>query len=751
MMPRIFFQRVRRYDHGERGCGDWGYRGRTATKGNCGAVRKVTRRTAGAIRARVGRGSDLSRRQVMALLGGGAVLAAESAWLAGWQPGSWWGGAGTAAADPWPDGPAYVPGYPMGRSGYAPDGTAGAAAAYPLAAVRLLDSPFRANQGRTKDYLLFLDPDRMLHTFRLNYGRPSAARPVGGWEAPAMEVRGHTTGHVLSGLALSYANTGDPRAKAAGEYLVGQLAQLQAIAPLAGYAPGYLSAFPESFFDRLEAGQRVWSPYYMIHKYLAGMIDQYQLAGVGQALDVAVRLADWVDARTAPLSYAHMQQVLETEFGGLPESLANLYRITGSERYLRTAQRFYHARFLDPLAAGDDALRGEQCNVSLPKVIASLRMWEETGEPKYRAIADNFWQIATAHHSYVIGGQGNYEHWGPPDVVAGALSNYTCEGCVTYNMLKLTRLLHFHDLTRVDLLDQYERGLYNHMLGSQDPDSPHGFVCYYTGLSAGAFKEQPLNYFPTGDPDVYATDYDTFTCDNATGLETQVKFADTIYSRDARGVYVNLFIPSEVRCADQGITLRQTTGFPDDPVVHLTVMRGAAPMDLRVRVPGWTAGQPVVMLNGTPLRNAVVPAASADSAGGWAVVSRHWQPGDSLTVTLPMGLTFTPAPDNPAVQAVSYGPVVLSGLYGASYAVSGPTPGSASAPSTASGPSTASPGVTTNGPATALPVLAPASVRRTTANPMTFEATADARQVTLVPVSRAQHTPYTVYWQTTPT
>jgi uncharacterized protein len=722
-------------------------------------VRKVAKQAAGAIRARAGRRSDLSRRQALALLGGGAVLAAESAWLAGWQPGSWWGGAGTAAAARWPDSPAYVPGYPMGTSGYAPDGTAGATAAYPLAAVRLLDSPFLGNQGRTLDYLLFLDPDRMLHTFRLNYGRPSAARPIGGWEAPGVEVRGHTTGHLLSGLALSYASTGDPRAKTAGEYLVGQLAQLQAIAQLAGYAPGYLSAFPESFFDRLEAGESVWSPYYMIHKYLAGMIDQYQLAGVGQALDVAVRLADWVDARTARLSYPHMQQVLNTEFGGLPESLANLYRITGSERYLETAQRFYHARFLDPLAAGDDALLGEQCNVSLPKVIASLRMWEETGAAKYRAIAENFWQIATGHHEYVIGGQGNYEHWGPPDVVAGALSNYTCEGCVTYNMLKLTRLLHFHDLTRVDLLDHYERGLFNHMLGSQDPDSPHGFVCYYTGLSAGAFKEQPLNYFPGGDPDVYATNYDTFTCDNATGLETQVKFADTIYSRDARGVYVNLFIPSEVRCADQGITLRQTTDFPDDPVVRLTVVRGTAPMDLRVRVPGWTAGPPGVALNGAPLRNAVVPAGPAGT-GGWVVVSRHWQPGDRLTVTLPMRLAFTPAPDDPAVQAASYGPVVLSGLYGASYTTPSPVAGITTAPSTSSAPSTASPGpgntaqggvpgVTSDGPITPLPVLDPASVRRTVANPMTFEATADSQRITLVPVARAQHKPYTVYWQTT--
>ena len=710
-------------------------------------------------------GSGLSRRQLFAMLGGGAALAAESAGLAGWQPASWWGTAGTTAASGWPDSPNYVPCYSLAGSGYAPDGAAGATAAYPLAAVRLLAGPFQGNQARNLDYLLFLDPDRMLHTFRLNYGRPSVALPCGGWEAPNMQVRGHTTGHLLSGLALSYANTGDPRAKAAGEYLVGQLAQLQAIAPLAGYAPGYLSAFPEYYFDWLEEGRHVWSPYYMIHKYMAGMIDQYQLAGVGQALDVAARLADWVGARTAPLSYAQMQRVLVNEFGGLPEALANLYRITGEEQYLVTAQRFYHAAFLDPLAAGDDMLDGQQCNVNLPKVIASLRMWEETGETRYRAIAENFWEIAAAHHTYVIGGQGNHEHWGPPDVVAGALSNYTCEGCVTYNMLKLTRLLHFHDLSRVDLLDYYERGLFNQMLGTQDPGSAHGFVCYYTGLSAGAFRQQPLNYFPQGDPNVYATDYDTFTCDNATGLETAAKFADTIYTRDMRGVYVNLFIPSEVRCAAQGLTLRQTTGFPDDPVVRLTVIHGTAPMILRVRVPAWTAGPPAVTLNGAPLPDAVVvpsgsaavttgrttgvAAATAGPAGGWVVVSRHWRPGDYLEVTLPMRLAFTAAPDAPAVQAVSYGPVVLTGRYGASYATVDADPAA-----TASGPGGTSSGATAP-PSSGgdgippLPVLDKASIRRTAAGPMTFEATADAQPITMIPVARAQHEHFTVYWQTT--
>jgi len=672
---------------------------------------------------------EVSRRQAVAFLGGATVLGGTV------LGGGVLGGTALLAADsasaasgPPLGGLGPLPRYHLATTGYAPDGTAGARAAFPLAHVRLLDSPFLGNQRRNLDYLLFLDPDRMLHTFRLNYGQPSAALACGGWESPYIKVRGHTTGHLLSGLALCYANTGDPAAKARASYLVDELARLQEFAPKAGYSPGYLSAFPEELFSYLEAGQfqQVWSPYYMIHKYLAGMIDAYQLAGIDRALDVAMRLADWVDRRTARLSYAHMQLILNVEFGGLPESLANLYRITGAERYLATAQRFYHASFLDPLAAGEDQLAGWQCNVSVPKVISSLRMWEETGETKYRDIAENFWRIATGHHQYVIGGMGDHEHWGPPDVVAGALSNYNCEGCVTYNTLKLTRLLHFHDQGRVDLLDFYERGLFNQMLGTQDPDSPHGFVCYYIGLSAGAVKRQPMNYFPDGDPDVYATDYATFTCDNATALETASKFADTIYSRDSRGVSVNLFIPSEVRCADQGVTLRQTTAFPDDPVVRLTVVSGAATMALRVRVPTWAAAAPTVMLNGRPLRHTANP-------GGWVVVARHWRPGDELAVTLPMSLAFTPAPDDPTVQAVSYGPVVLSGLTG-----------------TRSAASAGDPADSADQPATTLPTLDLASVRRTAAQPMTFQATADDKPITLIPVARVDHEPYTVYWSTNP-
>jgi uncharacterized protein len=591
--------------------------------------------------------------------------------------------------------------------GYAPDGTAGRAAALPLRDVALLDSPFRDNQGRNTAYLLFLDLDRMLRSFRLNYGLQSPALPCGGWEQPLSKVRGHTTGHLMSGLALTYANTGNELALARGRYLVTQLAALQARASEAGFHPGYLSAFPEVYFDWLEQGQYVWSPYYMIHKYLAGLIDQYQLAGDAQALDVATRLGDWVDWRTGRLSYSQMQMVLQVEFGGMPEALANLYTITGRERYLAAAQRFYHAQVLDPLADGVDQLAGLQANVTVPKIVACVRMWEETGSTKYRDIARNFWDIVTAHHVYVIGGAGNYEHFQQPDAIAGQLSNFTCENCVSYNMLKLTRLLHFHQLTRTDLIDYYERTLFNQMLGEQDPTSAHGFNCYYTGLCAGAFKRQPLNYFPGGNPDIYATDYDTFTCDTATGLETQAKFADTIYTHDADGVYVNLFIPSQVRSG--GLALQQVTGFPDDPVISLSVISGAATMTLRVRVPTWVDGLPVVMLNGALV--------TAGPSGGWIAIRRRWRAGDVLEVALPMRLAFEPAPDHPTVQAVTYGPVVLSGVYPAN-------------------------------PGDLTPALDTSSVQQTAAEPMSFTAISGRKPVTLMPVSRAAHEYYSVYWQT---
>jgi DUF1680 family protein len=660
-------------------------------------------------------GVPLRRREVFGVLGA-AILAGGAVYL---------GVADSSAAKPRSIAPdAYTPGadtpdaYTPGAA-YAPDGTAGKTAAVPRADVRLLGGPFQGNQQRDLAYLLFLDQDRMLRSFRVNYGLPAGAMPIGGWESPSSMIRGHVTGHLLSALAWAYAGTGtnasdqERRAlKAKGDYFVAQLASLQARAPRAGYNDGYLSAFPEQYFTWLEQGKLnlVWSPYYMIHKYLAGLIDQYQLAGNAQALDVASRLADWVDRRTRNLSYQHMQGILETEFGGLPEALANLYAITGDQATLNTAERFYHARFLDPLAAGTDNLNGWQCNVSTPKVVASLRLAEETGNEKYWNAAVNFWRIATAHHSYAIGGQGNHEHWGPPDTVASALSNYNCEGCVSYNMLKLTRLLHFHEPGNAAYMDYYERTLVNHLLGSQDPGSPHGFVAYYTGLSAGAHKQDPSNYFPGASANVFATDYDTFTCDTATGLETPTRFTDTIYTRDPDGALrVNLLIPSRVRAG--GLTFRLDTSIPEGPATTLAVEAGTGSMTVRVRVPGW-ATDVAAKLNGRPL--------SPSSSPAVIEVTRVWRPGDELLISFGMELAQWEAPDNPRVAALTYGPVVLAAL---------------------------------TGDAARMPVIDVSSVRQVSASPLAFEARGsfgtpgDARPMALIPVCDVVHQRYTTYSQ----
>jgi hypothetical protein len=628
----------------------------------------------------------VSRRAVLTALGGGAAGAA----LGGILPGRL-----DAISGNW-------------ASQYVADGTAGLTAAFPLSAVRLLDSPMRANQARNTNYLMFVDPDRMLHTFRLNYGLPSSARPCGGWERPGSLVRGHCTGHLMSGLALTYASTGNQAAADKGAYLVDQLARYQARDRAAGFHDGYLSAFPETFFDRLEAGLPVWSPYYMIHKLMAGLIDQHELTGNARALEVAARLGDWVGWRTSRLSYAHMQRILETEHGGIAESLANLYRLTWDQSYLRTAERFYHARVFDPLAAGQDDLRGLHANTTIPKMIACLRIWEETGNVRYHDIATNFWRIVTGHHAYVIGGTSNYEHWHAPDVIAGQLSNRTCENCCSYNMLKLTRLQHFHQPHRVDLLDYYERTLFNQMLGEQDPRSAHGFNIYYTGLSPAAFKRQPP--FMGTNPDLYSTNYRNFSCDDATGMETQAKFADTIYSRDVHGLFVNLFIPSEVTWAAAGVTFRQDTGFPDEPATHLSVVSGSARMTVRVRLPGWLAGPARAWVNGEPVTGPLAP-------GTWLVIERSWRPGDRIDVSLPMSVALNRTPDRAAVQAVTFGPVVLSGGYG----------GTGSMP---------------------MPRLSPESVTRLPGRRLRFGATADGRPVELIPIARMHHEHYNVYWLT---
>ena len=238
---------------------------------------------------------------------------------------------------------------------------------FDLQDVRLLDGPFRDASRRDQQYLLDLDVDRLLHNFRVTAGLPSSAKPYGGWEAPDVELRGHSVGHFLSACALMYASTGDEQLRKKAEAAVTELAKIQQAMPSRGFHAGYLSAFPEEFFDRVDARQRVWAPYYTLHKIMAGLLDVYLLCDDRQALGVLVKLADWVKFRVDRLSEEQQQRALDTEFGGMNEVLANLYAVTGNPEHLRIARKFEHRKLFDPLSRGEDPLDGLHANTQIPK------------------------------------------------------------------------------------------------------------------------------------------------------------------------------------------------------------------------------------------------------------------------------------------------------------------------------------------------------------------------------------------------
>ncbi|GIE95488.1 hypothetical protein Ari01nite_29530 [Paractinoplanes rishiriensis] len=507
---------------------------------------------------------------------------------------------------------------------------------------RLLPSRYLDNMQRTVAYLRFVDLDRLLHTFRVTAGLPSDAEPCGGWEAPDIQLRGHTTGHLLSGLAQAAYYLEDPSLREKSAVLVAALAECQA-------PHGYLSAFPETIFDSLEAGGNPWAPYYTIHKILAGLIDQHRLLGTAGALTAARGMADWVGLRTGRLTREQMQKVLHVEFGGMNEALADLYEITREPRHLELARRFDHDEIFGPLSERRDTLAGRHANTDIPKVVGAVATYRATGEEHYRTIATYFWDQVIKHHSYVIGGNSNAEFFAPPDQIVSQLGENTCENCNTYNMLKLTRRLHQLDPDRLDYLDYYEWALLNQMLGEQDPDSAHGFVTYYTGLSPSASRKGKEGL--VNDPGTYSSDYGNFSCDHGTGLETSTKFAEPIYRTAKDTLTVDLFIPSEIDVA--GTTVRLTTLYPYEPRICLG-FSGSATLTLRLRIPRWVR-HPTLRVNGKP-----VPA----RPGRYASIRRRWRSGDRVELHLPMTPRWLPAPDNPAVAALAYGPLVLAGRYG---------------------------------------------------------------------------------------
>jgi DUF1680 family protein len=618
---------------------------------------------------------------------------------------------------------------------------------FPMTQVRVTGGAYRDASDWNRGYMSRLAADRLLYNFRRNAGLSvGGAEPLGGWESPddgkhGTELRGHFTGHFLSASAQLYASRGDREAKAKADYMVAEMAKVQQ--KLGG---GYLSAFPTELFDRLDklSGQPPgpnahlpWAPFYTIHKIMAGMIDMYQFAQNRQALDVAQAMADWADRWSASKTEEHMQQILNTEFGGMAESLYNLSAIARDEQWAKAGDRFTKRRFVNPLGLRRDELRGLHVNTHVPQAIAAARRYEISGDMRFHDVADYFWYEVAGARSYVTSGTSNDEHWtAEPRRISWELNNTrgsaTEECCCSYNMLKLTRKL-YSWTADPRYFDYYERSLLNMRLGTIRPQNGH--TQYYLSLVPGAYK-------------TFNTEDQSFWCCTGTGVEEYSKLNDSIYWRDQDGIYVNLFIPSEVNWEEKGFRLKQETKFPEQAGTALEVTaERPTELALRLRIPAWLRSAPAVKINGNKLEAAASP-------GSYLTLTRTWKTGDRVEMEMPTHLTVEATPDDPHTQAFLYGPLVLAGDFGAEglneHLLEGPSApavrrGNESIPTSSNQPNVQPP------PPLDVPVLHPtgdiASWVKPGDQPLTFRITGQSKDITLAPLNSIFDKRYVVYWQ----
>lgn len=521
--------------------------------------------------------------------------------------------------------------------------------------VRLGEGPFLKAQQLDADYLLKLEPDRMLANFRKNAGLEPKAPVYGGWESvePWIWIRchGHTLGHYLGAASCMYQSTGDERFAQRVDYCVAELAECQA------KTGGWLTAFPDGvapLIDSLAGREFAGVPWYTVHKVMAGLRDAHLHRGSKPALAVWVKFADWVLAATKSVPRDRFEKMLDREHGGMNEVFADLFAITGNQDYYRMAMQFSHKALLEPLSNRVDKLDGLHANTQIPKVIGFARIHETGGDAlaldHYRA-SRFFWDTVVNERSFATGGHGDGEHFFPKLTFVEHLpSAKTMETCCTHNMLRLTRSLYSQD-PRAEYFDYFERALYNGILASQDPET--GMNTYFQATRPGYVR-------------LYHTPFDSFWCCTGSGIENHARYGESIYAHDDDSLTVNLFIPSTLDWHARGLTVTQSGNFPDSETMTLR-FAGKKPQKLRIRIrhPHWCHEM-------TTVRNGKDIAKSQKPGSYFELPGDRLLPGDRVEIRLPMSVRAEPLPNAPTHVALLYGPLVLAGRLG----TEGLTPGS---------------------------------------------------------------------------
>lgn len=488
-------------------------------------------------------------------------------------------------------------------------------------------------------FLKNTDADQMLYNFRQAAGLDTkGASPMTGWDAPECNLRGHTTGHYLSGLALAYCATGDRMLLNKISYLVEELKKCQDALKEKGWKEGFLSAYGEEQFDLLEkytAYPAIWAPYYTLDKILSGLYDCYMLAGNQTALEILKKMGYWVYNRLSALPKEQRDRMwsmyIAGEFGGMIGSLVRLYQVTKEECYFQAAQYFSNEKLFYPMAQNRDTLKDMHANQHIPQILGALEMYRARGEKRYLQIAENFWQMVEQGHAYTIGGTGETEMFRGANHLADYLSDKTAESCATYNMLRLTSGL-FRLEPVASRMDYYENGLYNHIMATASHTCDGG-TTYFMPLRPGGQKE-------------FGTDENT--CCHGTGMESRFRYLEDLYMQNETEVYVNLYIPSTLKAADIRICqTEEKTGR-----YHFSV-ETEGERTLAFRKPVWAADFSVV-IGGEVFKEA--------AEDGYIHIQRVWEEEEPVLVEAVCEYHVLKSPDAPEYASVAYGPYILAEL-----------------------------------------------------------------------------------------
>ncbi|KAF8403852.1 hypothetical protein HHK36_011958 [Tetracentron sinense] len=565
----------------------------------------------------------------------------------------------------------------------------------PLHDVRLDPGSIHGQAQQTNlEYLLMLDVDSLVWSFRKTAGLPTPGTPLGGWEDPTCELRGHFVGHYMSASAQMWASTHNGTLQ---EKMSAVVSALYACQDTMG--TGYLSAFPSELFDRFEAIKPVWAPYYTIHKILAGLLDQYSLADNARALEMVIWMVEYFYNRVqnviSKYSVERHWSSLNEETGGMNDALYKLYSITGNQKHLVLAHLFDKPCFLGLLAVQADDISGFHANTHIPVVVGSQMRYEVTGDPLYKAIGTFFMDIVNSSHVYATGGTSVDEFWSDPKRLASTLRTENAESCTTYNMLKMhietdapksdspsaSSFLKISDQGNQEMqqisskaevsrnlfrwtkeiayADYYERALTNGVLGIQRGREP-GVMIYMLPHNHGGSKARSYHG--------WGTKFNSFWCCYGTGIESFSKLGDSIYFEEEKlpGLYIIQFISSSLDWKTGQIVLNQKVEpvVSWDPYLRVTLAFSTKEgvghsSTLNVRIPLWTysnGAEATLNAQNLPLP---IP-------GNFLSVTRKWSPGDKMTIRLPISLRAETIkddrPEYASIQAILYGPYLLAGL-----------------------------------------------------------------------------------------